>query len=84
MLVLQYLFAMKFLSWLLDQIDEPTRVGRFGKVCWDDINNGCASTKFGPMDWRDHFNEKHPSTADNLNSLLVMAYSVYIKTLDEN
>lgn len=50
---------------------------RFAKLCWDDINNGCAHVKFSLKQWQDHFAKKHPESADILISMLLDAYVEY-------
>lgn len=72
---------MKFLPWLFDQLDEPTPVGDFANLCWKDVNNGCASTKYGPTQWREHFETKHKAQANLLVSLLTKAYAQYVLSI---
>jgi hypothetical protein len=64
--------------WLADQLDELGRVPRFAKVIYDDVNGGCGSSRYNALDWKRHFEEKHPETSDALVSLLTIAYSNYI------
>jgi hypothetical protein len=68
-----------FTAWLIDQIDDLGPQAEFGKVCWSDINNGCASTKFSASDWLHHFAEKHNETADKLSARLIVAFQEYKK-----
>ena len=72
---------MHFLDWTLDQQDEFGNLGTIAKVLWQDINNGCGARYTTPMEWRAHFQQKHPKKADILSNLLAVAYVEYSKTL---
>lgn len=71
---------MSFNAWLFDNLDTPSRASTFGKIIWDDINNGCGSSKFTATGWRDHFEDKHPEHKNKLTDLLVLAYAQYALT----
>jgi hypothetical protein len=71
---------MTFNTWLFDNLDTPSRTNVFSKLIWDDINNGCASSKFTAIQWRDHFKEKHPESKDKLTDMLILAYAKYALT----
>lgn len=71
---------MSFNTWLFDNLDTPSRATKFGKLIWDDINNGCGSSKFTATDWRSHFEIKHPENKNKLTDLLVLAYAEYALT----
>ena len=76
---------MHFLNWVLDKQEAPGNLGLFAKVVWNDINNGCGARYTSPVEWRIHFNKKHPKTAEKLSQLLSVAYTEYTKSLsDEN
>lgn len=66
-----------FITWLFDQIDDLGPHERFAKICWDDVNNGCAHVKFSVKQWQDHFLSKHPESAPMLVELLIDAYARY-------
>jgi len=66
-----------FLNWILDQQEEPGNLGIFSKVIWQDINNGCGARYTTPLEWRSHFDKKHPRTKERLNALLSAAYIQY-------
>lgn len=72
---------MHFLNWILDQQEEPGNLGVFSKVIWQDINNGCGARFTSPIEWRIHFNKKHPTKADTLNGLLAAAYVQYVNSI---
>ena len=72
---------MHFLDWALDQQDELGPLGVVSKVLWQDINNGCGARYTTPAEWHDHFNKKHPRTADKLSNLVATAYVEYVKSL---
>ena len=69
---------MRFSTWLWDQLDIPGRSGSFAKVCWDDVNNGCASPRFSASDWLKHFDEKHAEKRDRLADMLIPVYMEYL------
>jgi hypothetical protein len=69
---------MTFMVWLSDQLDELGRVPRFSKVIFDDINNGCGSAKFGPIEWKEHFEAEHREHSVQLIGLLTIAYANYV------
>lgn len=71
---------MSFNAWLLENLDTPSRASRFGKIIWDDINNGCANSKFTAVQWRNHFEDKHPEHKNKLTDLLILAYAEYALT----
>lgn len=79
---IQYLLPVSFNAWLFDNLDTPSRATIFGKIIWDDINNGCASSKFTAVQWRDHFEEKHLDRAKALTDLLILAYAEYALTFN--
>ena len=68
---------MQFTQWLLSLEDEDGALGRFQKLAYSDINNGCASSKFDAIQWKKHFIEKHPESAEPLIKLLINSYNVY-------
>lgn len=68
---------MHFLNWILEQQESPGEVGLFGTIIYNDINNGCGMRFTEPMEWQDHFNDRHKKTAKVLNSLLLEAYVGY-------
>ena len=68
---------MRFTQWLLELEDEDGILEKFQKVAFGDINNGCASSKFDALGWKQHFQDKHPESADRLISLLAQAYAKY-------
>jgi len=70
---------MRFSTWLWEQLDLPGRAGELAKVCWADVNNGCASAKFGASDWVNHFEEKHKDKKDKLADMLVSVYLGYLE-----
>jgi hypothetical protein len=74
---------VNFLTWLFDELDGPSKVSRFAKIVYDDINNGCGDRKWGPVQWRDHFIAEHPDSAGNLNSMLSIAYAQYVMSRSE-
>jgi hypothetical protein len=74
---------VRFITWLFDNLDDPTKVGVFAKICWDDVNNGCALSKWGPIEWKEHFEVKHPDSANKLIYLLSVAYAQYVLSLSE-
>ena len=75
---------MNFLTWLFDELDGPSKVSRFAKIVYDDINNGCGDRRWGPVQWRDHFIAEHADSAENLNSMLSLAFTQYVMSRSEN
>lgn len=69
-----------FNAWLFDNLDTPSRATIFGKIIWNDINNGCGSSKFTAVQWRDHFDDKHPERAKSLIDMLLLSYAEYALT----
>ena len=68
---------MNFLTWLFEEMDTPSRLSRFAKVLYDDINNGCASRRFTPAQWKKHFETEHPERSKKLVDMLEIAYIQY-------
>jgi hypothetical protein len=67
-----------FSTWMWDQIDMEGPYMAFSKVCWDDVNNGCAHVKFTPQEWLKHFDERHPTSSRALKNMLIPAYLNYM------
>jgi hypothetical protein len=63
-------------------MDTPSRATVFGKLIWNDINNGCGSSKFTAVDWRSHFEDKHPERCKKLTDMLLLAYVEYALTFN--
>ena len=74
---------MHFLNWVLEKQDEPGNLGVFAKVLWQDINNGCGARYTTPLEWRGHFDKKHPRTKEKLNALLSQVYLQYADSFNE-
>ena len=68
---------MHFITWLFEQIDDIGKHQRFAKICWDDVNNGCAHIRFSVKQWQDHFIEKHPENSKLFVKMLIDAYIDY-------
>lgn len=68
---------MHFITWLFEQLEDPGPNQRFAKLCWDDVNNGCAHIRFSVKQWQDHFFAKHPDSANTLVPMLINAYIDY-------
>ena len=70
---------MRFTAWLWEQLDYDGPMYRTAKMCWDDVNNGCASTRFSAQNWIDHFESKHLDKKDILIDMTFTAYTEYLK-----
>ena len=68
---------MRFVSWLWEQMEDPGTTADFAKVCWNDVNNGCAHVKFTVKQWQDHFFDKHTENSQLLVKMLIDAYVTY-------
>jgi hypothetical protein len=73
---------MRFVTWLWDQLDIPGSTGSFAKICWDDVNNGCAHPTFSAPQWLHHFENKHPDSKDKLRAMLIRAFQEYMLSLE--
>jgi hypothetical protein len=69
---------MRFPTWLWEQLDAGNSVSKFAKLCWDDVNNGCAHPTFNATQWLAHFEEKHKDSRDTLVSLMLPVYQEYM------
>lgn len=75
---------MRFTAWMWEQMeDDFTPIGDFCRTCWEDVNNGCASSLFTVYQWKAHFEERHKYKSTQLISLLTMAYAHYILSTSE-
>ena len=74
---------MKYTAWLWYQLEEVGPGHAFAKVCWDDVNNGCASTKFSVNDWLQHFEQKHLDNRDILIHRLIQSFDEFKKATKE-
>lgn len=61
----------------MEEMDTPSPVAKFAKIVYDDINNGCASRKIEPAQWKKHFELHHTDSAVYLIELLQAAYLEY-------
>ena len=66
-----------FSEWLYEQLHRDDNVGRFATLAWDDYTSGCARWYANAVQWRDHFNAKHPDKADEIFVLLGEAFRAY-------
>jgi hypothetical protein len=69
---------MHFSSWLWEQLDDPGAMGKFAKLCWNDVNNGCAHAKYSGPQWLTHFEEKHKDRKHLLVPPLINAFQGYM------
>lgn len=70
---------MRFVSWLWEQMEDPGDVASFAKLCWDDVNNGCASPRFTAHEWIVHFEKTHKDKSDILTERLILTYAEFIR-----
>ena len=70
---------MRFSTWLWEQLDLPGRAGDLAKICWLDVNNGCASAKFSASEWVNHFEGKHRDKKEKLSDMLIPVYLEYLE-----
>lgn len=68
---------MRFSEWLWFQVEDLGADAGFAKVCWEDVNNGCASSKFSSSEWVNHFAEKHKDNKDILIQRLIQSFHEY-------
>ena len=71
--------SMRYTAWLWEQLDEDSPLGKFAKVCYDDVNNGCASPKFSAGEWISHFEQVHRDNKDELISRFFTSFVAYNK-----
>lgn len=69
---------MQFTQWLLALEDEDGVLSKFQSIAYSDINNGCSSSRFNALDWKQHFEAKHAESATNLISMLKVTYEIYV------
>ena len=72
---------MRFVTWLWDQLDVPGGTSKFAKLCWDDVNNGCAHPTFSAPQWLHHFEDKHKEHQEALITMLLAAFTEYMRTV---
>jgi hypothetical protein len=70
-----------FSEWMMDQQGRNDDVGRFARLCWEDYTAGCARYFAGAVEWRDHFQKKHPNKVDLIFPLLKTAFTEYVESL---
>jgi len=69
---------MHFLDWVIEQKDGPGTAGSFGRLIYNDINNGCGARFTTPMEWQAHFIKYHKRNVHILESLLEDAFDAYL------
>lgn len=72
---------MSFLEYLDESTDNGGRVAQFAYLVFQDISNGCGSSKFDAIAWKAHFTEKHPDKSGVLIDLLLISYTSYVLTI---
>lgn len=72
---------MSFLDYLDESLDNGGRVGQFAYLVFQDISNGCGSSRFDAIAWKAHFIDKHPDKSGQLVDLLLIAYTSYVLTI---
>ena len=70
---------MRFVSWLWEQLEDPGKTADFARVCWNDVNNGCASPRFTARQWIEHFESRHKDKAIILTEGLLETYAEFLK-----
>lgn len=70
---------MRFVSWLWEQMEDPGVTADFARVCWNDVNNGCANPRYTAHEWIDHFEARHVEKADVLVEGVLRAYAEFIR-----
>jgi len=58
-------------------MERNSDVGRFARLCWEDHTSGCAGWYASAVQWRDHFQLRHPNKVDVIIPLLKAAYTEY-------
>jgi hypothetical protein len=72
---------VSFIDYLEEAQDFDGRVAKFAYIVFQDISNGCGSSKFDAIAWKAHFIDKHPEKSGVLVDLLVVAYTSYVLTI---
>jgi hypothetical protein len=70
---------MRYTAWLWDRLEEESHLGKFAKICYDDVNNGCASANFSATDWISHFEQIHRENRSELSSRFFSSFIEYNK-----
>lgn len=68
---------MHFLNWVLEKQEDKGSLGLFADILWNDMNNGCGLRYTTPIEWREHFLNKHPRTSKALIELLEESFEAY-------
>jgi hypothetical protein len=71
---------MRYTVWLWNQLEEDSPIGRFAKVCYDDVNNGCANARFSSNDWLLHFEGIHRENKEALIARFFTSFAAYNKS----
>jgi hypothetical protein len=71
---------VNFIEFLDEAQDFDGRVARFAYLLFQDIANGCGSSRFDAIAWKAHFIDKHPESPQ-LVDLLLISYTSYILTI---
>lgn len=61
-------------------MDEDSHLGKFAKICYDDVNNGCANPKFSAGEWISHFEQVHSDNKSELISRFFNSFIAYNKS----
>ena len=69
---------MHFLSWLLEQADEPGDHFTVANIIYTDINNGCMSPVRSVVQMKDHFIRRHPVKGPQIVEMIADAFVAYV------
>ena len=73
--------GVNFIDYLEEAQDFDGRVAKFAYLVFQDISNGCGSSRFDAIAWKAHFIDKHPDKSGVLIDMLLVAYTSYVLTI---
>lgn len=69
---------MHFLSWLLEQGDEPGDHYPLANIVYTDINNGCMPPIKSVQQMKEHFSRRHPVKGPQIVDMISNAFVAYV------
>lgn len=69
---------MHFLSWVLEQADEPGDHYAIANILYTDINNGCMPPVKSVLQIKEHFSRRHPSKGQQIVDMITNAFVAYV------
>ena len=70
--------VVSFYDYLEESLDYQGKTAKFARLVFTDIDNGCGSSRYNAVAWKQHFEQKHKDSPE-LVDMLLRAFMEYYK-----